>query len=144
MTSDRLSLDLAKLFRDPDMFESRDDWRDAGFDVLERSSDGKIMVASHPSVRGLLFKKYTNDISLKEQQANYACRIEGARKLQEFIDARHLQHVVVPQKWLLELSSDFGSKKRSSHVLIVEHLDLMDEGESIQAYRDIDEDRDKK
>ena len=51
------SLDLGALFRVEDMFESRRSWSNVGFRVIERSNNGKIMVASHPSVQGLLFKK---------------------------------------------------------------------------------------
>lgn len=137
---DPRSLDLGRLFRDPDMFDSRADWDDAGFDVVARSSDSKIMVASHASVPGVLFKKYTNEISLKEQIVNYERRIEGVRRLGKFIKERELEHVVVPQKWLCELPSAFRSGKRKSHVLVVERLDLLDEKETIRRYRDIDED----
>src|ERR1700674_3535974 len=137
---DPKSLDLEKLFRDPDIFDSRDDWHDAGFEVLSRSSDSKIMVASHEAVNGILFKKYAIEISLKEQIENYARRIDGARRLKKFIEERELEHVVVPQKWLCELPHAFGSGRKKSHVLVVERLDLLNEDETIREYRDIDED----
>jgi hypothetical protein len=137
---DPKSIDLEKLFRDPDMFDSRDDWHDAGFEVLSRSSDSKIMVASHEAVNGVLFKKYAIEISLKEQIKNYARRIDGARRLKKFIEERELEHVVVPQKWLCELSREFGSDRRKSHVLVVERLDILDEDKTIRKYYDIDED----
>ena len=136
---DPASLDLEKLFRDPDMFASRDDWGDAGFQVVARSHDSKIMVASHASVEGFLFKKYTSDVSLKEQHANYVRRIKGARELRSFLDAQRFRRVTVPQKWLYELPHAFCSRGRHSYVLVVERLDILDEEGTKQAYHRIDD-----
>jgi hypothetical protein len=128
------------LFVDPNMFDSRDDFRDAGFDVLGRSSDSKIMVGSHPSARDYLFKKYARDISLKEQHGNYLRRVEGVRRLRALITDKDLQSVIVPRKQLYELPSKFGSRDRSSYVLIVERLPILDSDRSERAYHRIDED----
>jgi hypothetical protein len=127
------------LFHDPDMFRSRDGWRDAGFEVLGRSSDSKIMVASHASTPGVLFKKYADEISLKEQIENYERRVEGARRVRALIAARSLTRVVAPKKRIVELPSQFAGKKRSSYVLLVEQLPVLSENASRQAYEDIDE-----
>ena len=51
---DPARLDLGALFRDEDMFDSRRAWSSSGFRVNDRSNNGKIMVASHPSASGLL------------------------------------------------------------------------------------------
>ena len=132
------SLDLSRLFRDPDMFNSRDTFRSAGFEVLDRSNDHTIMVGRHKSLRGYLFKKYAPVISLEEQHENYARRIECARRLLTFIDDRRLRHVVVPQKWLHELPRNFSSHTTRSYVLIVERLKLLDSDASKREYGRID------
>jgi hypothetical protein len=137
---DPRSLDLEELFVDPDMFESRDAFRDAGFEVFKRSSDNTIMVASHPSAKGYLFKKYYDKISLKEQLENYEQRLEGVRRLKALIDAQHLEHIAVPKKWLYELPSEFASHKHASYVLIVERFSLLDDKETKRAYARIDKD----
>jgi len=134
---DPLSIDVDALFRDVGMFESRKTWTAAGFRVVDRSNNGKIMVASHPSVRGLLFKKYASDISLEDQHKNYERRIEGARRLRSLVDARRLRHVAVPRKWLVELPRAF-SRRGPSHVLVVEQLDVLDDDQTAAAYRQID------
>jgi len=134
---DPASIDVEALFRDGDMFESREAWSAAGFALIERSSDGKIMVARHPAVRGLLFKKYANTVGLSDQRENYASRVEGSRRLRSFVDAHHLSRVVVPRKWLLDLPRRF-SRKATAHVLVVEQLDLRSDAQTKEAYRDIE------
>lgn len=100
---DPTRIDIRALFRDADMFDSRQSWSNAGFHVIDRSNNGKIMVASHPSASGLLFKKYTSDSTENDQTQNYKRRIEGAKPLRALCNARRLRHIVVPFKWLLEL-----------------------------------------
>jgi hypothetical protein len=129
------SLDLRGLFRDPDMFDSRSNWDAAGFQVLNRSSNGKIMVACHPSVGGLLFKKYTGAVSQKDQRKNYECRLEGARHLRSFVDVRGLSRIVVPRKWIVELPREFSSEET---LLIVEHLEVLGSEQTVAAYQHID------
>lgn len=137
---DPAALDLHALFRDVDMFASRSSWGAAGFRVFDRANNGKIMVALHPSVQGLLFKKYSSDMSLKDQLKNYERRVEGAKRLRSFVDEQRLRHVVVPRKWLLELPRPF-SRKASSHVLVVEQLDLLSDEQTKAAYYRIDSDK---
>jgi hypothetical protein len=162
MTFNPSSLDLKKLFVDPAMFDSPDAFRAAGFDASNRSRD-LIMVGSHKEAEGYLFKKYRNRISLKDQRDNYARRIEGVQKLSAFIAERHFRHIAAPQKWLYKLPSEFSredsstsrwthsgqqaawshgysSHKRSSYVLVVERLTILDEEASMREYQHIDED----
>lgn len=142
MAFDPASFDPRTLFRDPDMFDSADDWGGAGFKIL-RASDNKICVASHKSAEGYLFKKYVASgkrEALDDQLENYQTRIEGARRLRSFINDQRLRHVVVPSKWLRDLPRDFGSRGQSSHVLVVDRLDLLDDDASQRRYGDIDED----
>jgi hypothetical protein len=132
---DPARLDLSALFRDENMFDSRRSWSDAGFHVNDRSNNGKIMVARHPKVAGLLFKKYTSDSSEKEQTRNYERRLEGANRLRSFVDSRRLGSIVVPRKWILELPRPFS---RGTHVLVVEQLDLLSDDQTKAAYHGID------
>ena len=133
MSFDPKSLDLDRLFTDPDMFDSRRAWRRAGFDVLDPAKDTECMVAAHPSAPGYLFKKYVDDISRKEQIDNYEARIEGAARLAELIRRESLQHVVTPRKHLHDLPRSFGK----SCVLVVERLDVVGPGESERRYHNV-------
>lgn len=134
---DPAAIDLGALFRDPDMFDSRRSWSNAGFRVIDRSNNGKIMVAQHPSMQGLFFKKYTSDVEQKEQTGNYKRRIEGAQRLRAFADSRRFVHVATPRKWLLELPRPF-SRRETSHVLVAELLDLVSDDQTKAAYYRID------
>jgi hypothetical protein len=132
---DPASLDLQGLFRDPEMFDSRSSLSAAGFKVLNKSSNGKIMVFCHATVRGLLFKKYTAAVSYKEQRKNYECRLEGSRRLRAFIVGRRLTRVVVPRKWIVELPRE---SSRRDTLLVVEQLELLGSEQTVAAYQHID------
>lgn len=133
---DPASLDLRGLFRDPDMFDSRNSWAAAGFEILNRASNGKIMVACHPSVRGLLFKKYAASVTQKDQCKNYECRLEGSRRLRAFVEVRGFTRVVVPRKWLVTLSGKFSHR---DSLLVAERLEILGRDQTVSAYRHIDE-----
>lgn len=135
---DPASLDLRALFRDPGMFDSDRSWREAGFEVCGKGVKSDIMVASHPSAKGYLFKKYSKRIALKDQRKNYRRRVEGAEKLRQFIAARRLTKIVVPRKYMHELPPEFSRKGVSAFVLIVEKLALLDSAASKQKYREMD------
>lgn len=123
------------LFRDPRMFSSPSRWREAGFDVAGKGVWSAIMVASHPTVPGYLFKKYGDQVSLQDQLENYQCRVEGAAKLRQFIVDQRLTQVVVPRKFLHELPPIFSSKGRTAHVLIVERMPILSRSDSRRMFR---------
>lgn len=97
-----------------------------------------IMVAGHASVSDQLFKKYNNDVSLKDQLKNYRRRVEGAEKLRAFIATERLTQIVAPRKRLQELPPSFAHKGMTSYVLVVDRLELLSSSESKQLYRQID------
>lgn len=131
-------LDLEQLFCSPSMFDSRADWLAAGFDVLDRRDDAdKIMVGRHPLAPGILFKKYSSGVSRSRQYKNYARRIEGADRLRAFVTDRQLQHIVVPNKRVVELPPTCSRTAKPSHVLVVEEIDLTSHAETKEAYRRI-------
>lgn len=137
MAFDPASLDLERLFVDPKMFDAPDAWRRAGFDVLPRSPDPKkIMVASHDSAPGYLFKRYANDVDPSKQRKNYEQRVKGADKARKFIIDRDFRRLVVPRKELYRLPERFGDK---AYVLVVARLQLLDDAASSRAYARIDD-----
>jgi len=131
---DQARLHVEQLFHDPRMLDSRDHWARAGFDVVERDDDEKIMVAAHPAAPGYMFKKFVNGVPAREQMKNYENRVEGIRALGKFVAERHLERIALPQKWIIELP-----KKFNAHVLVVERLDLIDDKRAKAIYHDIDE-----
>jgi len=133
------SLDLKGLFCDRTMFESSSRWRKRGFAVEGEGDESDIMTASHPSAPGYLFKKYSDDkVSPKDQLENYRRRIKGAKKLRAYVADQRLTRIVVPGKSLHELPSEFDRKGKTSYVLIVEKMTLLDAAASKQMYRGLD------
>jgi hypothetical protein len=139
MIFDPTSLPFAALFTDPHMFGSRRAWRRSGFEVLDPAKDSECMVAAHAAAPGCLFKKYADDVSPKEQRANYQARIEGAIALARFITAERLVHIVVPRKHLHELPASFRSGDRPAYVLVVERMDIVGRRESEARFKNIAE-----
>lgn len=120
---------LKDIFKDPSMFESPSHWHMTGFQVLDRVHRN-LMVARHPSIKNYLFKKFSNDISEKDQINNYLKRITGARSLRTFIAKNRLHHIIVPKKWLYPLPKKFNDSKtkEKSYILIVEEMDICSGG----------------
>jgi hypothetical protein len=139
VTFEPTAIPLAELFGDPGMFDSRRAWRRAGFDVLDPAKESECMVAAHASAPGCLFKKYTDEVSAKEQNANYRARAEGAAALAQLIAEKRLAHIVVPRKHLHELPGAFSSDGRPAHVLVVERMDVVGRDASERRFRDIAE-----
>lgn len=129
--------DLERLFHDPAMFDSASSWHKAGFKIV-RDSDNYILVAKHKAAKDVLFKKYSNQVSLQEQHARYVRRLEGARKLQALIETKHLRRIVVPRKQIVELPRQF-TREMPSYILVVEKLRILDRKESEYAYRHVDD-----
>lgn len=119
------------------MFDSRRDWADAGFSVLERAHEARIMVARHPDVPGVLFKKYSNAVSV-DQRKNYASRVEGSQRLTAFIREHGLEHVVVPDKRAIDLPVVFDTHGEEAQVLVVDQFDLVTPDETRALYGSID------
>lgn len=122
---------LKHLFEHPDMFETPDHLRAAGFQVINKVHR-KLMVATHPSIKNYLFKKFQNCISKEHQLRNYLSRIDGARALSHFIAENHLQHIVVPKKWIYPLPKQFSNPitREKTYILIVEKIDICSGGKN--------------
>lgn len=117
------------------MFDARSNWSEAGFEILNRSSNGKIMVACHPTVRGLLFKKYTSTVARRDQRKNYEARLEGSRRLRALAEDRGLTRIIVPRKWIVTLPWSSGEDS----LLVVERLEVLSGEQTVSAYRRIEE-----
>lgn len=115
--SHSLNRPLKNLCVDPTLFDSRERLEKKGFHVKKRMRRG-LMVLSHPTIKGFLIKKFRPIVSEEMQLANYLSRIEGARKLAEFIQNRKLTRLVVPKKWLYRLPGSSG------YILLVEKIDI--------------------
>lgn len=131
---------IATLFHEPRLFDSEGRLERAGFEVL-KGKPGNIIVFSHPSEPGIIFKKYANGTSPDDQLDNYNERLRGAEELSKLIAARQLKHILVPHKHLHELPASFAFKKKSpSYVLICDRMSILPKEKNKALYaKDIDE-----
>jgi|GEM_PF-3253676 len=109
-----------KLFSDPDLFESADQMRQAGFKVNRRVHE-ELMVATHPELPKYIFKKYTNKIPQDEQLAKYIHRINGALTIKRTLKKHKFQHLVVPRKGLYPLPPQYG---QNTYLVVAEYFDI--------------------
>lgn len=136
-------VDLERLFHKKSVFDSTDNLRDLGFEILRESKSEKVVVASHRSAPGFLFKKFLSDVSLswQEQLLVYEKRVNGARSLRDHLDKLRIEKITLPRKWLCELPPQFDRKHGGpSHIVVVERHAILDPEESARRYRRIDED----
>ena len=124
-------IDFASLFPEESIFDSRESWQRAGFDVVDRDDAEEIMVAGHAAAPDFLFKKFTNRISSRQQLRNYQGRIDGAAALHQLVAAEKLRRVAVPRKWLRAVPG--------GHLLVVDRIDVLSRSETKDAYGRIDE-----
>lgn len=120
---------LHTLFINPHMFKSAERFREEGFQV--KLGHRKLMVGAHPATPQYLFKKFTDAQSQIMQLKNYIKRIEGTKVLRECIKKHNFKHLIVPQKWLYKLPSQFSQKHTDEpYLLVVENMDIYDDWEN--------------
>jgi hypothetical protein len=114
---------LKTIFKNPKMFKSSDHFKQAGFQVIR--GHRKLMVGSHPYVKGYLFKKFPNRMAQERQLDNFIKRLNGAETLRRYIKSYGFQYLKVPRKWLYKLPSSFSQGDQDpSYILIVENMDI--------------------
>lgn len=117
---------LGNLLKNPKMFKSPLAFEQAQFKITKGHRG--LMVGSHPAISQYLIKKFPNTLSQEDQLKNFILRIESANKIRKYINKHNLKHIVVPQKWLYKLPSNFSKAIREeySYILIVEKMDIFD------------------
>lgn len=118
--SDEEEILLESLFTDPDLFESPEKMKEAGF-IVNRRVHEELMVATHPLLKKYIFKKYTNKIPHEVQLAKYIHRINGARIIETHLTKYKFKHLVVPKKWIYPLPSHYGEE---SYLVVAEYLPI--------------------
>jgi hypothetical protein len=128
---------LEMIFKDPQMFESVQHFKKAGFQV--KVGNLKFMVGVHPYISQYVFKKFPNHYSEEWQLQNYIQRIKGANLIRKYIKKQNFKHLIVPKKWLYKLPQACCKEGRPhSYVLIAENMHICNEKEIAQRYYDMD------
>ena len=120
-------INLDVLFHRASLFDSADELRDAGFQIV-RESEKRVTVFGHPSAPGYLFKKFLRDVKrpFGKQLESYQKRVRGARALRAHLDALGIHSIVVPRKWLCKLPRKFRRRGKPDHLVVVEKCDLLE------------------
>ena len=131
-------IDLDSLFDRKSLFDSVGKLDRAGFQIVRGSKD-RVTVFGHRSLPGYLFKKFLGTVkhSYDKQLAKYTRRVTGARALRVHLDARNIDSIVVPRKWLCELPPRFRSDGRPEYIVVVEKYDLLEKDDTKRRYRKI-------
>lgn len=115
-----------------------------GFKILRANSKKKMIVASHPQLKGYLIKIYLDHHNLfKQEGLLWKRRVEGARLIQSTIDKHKYNHLFkVPKKWIYPLHLQPQSLRRTgvfpkNFILLVEDMQIYDRQSNIQKYQTI-------
>ena len=128
-------IDLDSLFHKASLFDSVEELRGAGFQIV-RGSEDRVTVFGHASAPGYLFKKFLRDVKrpYEKQLESYQKRVRGTRALRVHLDAIGIHSIVVPRKWLCELPLRFRRGK-PDHIVVVEKCGLLERDNIKQRYR---------
>jgi hypothetical protein len=110
----------------------------SGFNVITDSKH-KIVVATHPYLKGYIIKAYTDQSDVPEWFW-LTKRITGALAIQDKIIQEGYEGIMkVPKKWLYPLPAEpapvKGSPYRKNFILIVEEMDILDMKRNRKAYK---------
>ena len=135
-------INLDSLFHKKSLFDSLKKLREAGFQIVRPTEEGRVTVFGHASVPGYLFKKFLRDSPhpYKKQLISYASRVGGARAVKAHLDALGIHSITVPRKWLCELPRRFRSSGKSEYIVVVEKCNLLERNDTIERYRTISRD----
>ncbi len=132
-----LQAKLTKLFSDRALFDSPDALRAKGFEVNKRVHQ-KLMVFTHPTVEGYIFKRFKNSVDTELQKELYIKRLKGASIIRRIIKQQGFQNVIAPKKWLFALPG-----YQDEYLVVAERFDICPgdddpEGENVLRYKNID------
>ena len=122
---------------------NKETFENAGFQILAAGPRSFIHVARHPDMPNYLVKVYFDTV-LKDKYNKpswewLTLRCVGAQKVREIIQAKNIQHFVVPNKWIYCLPSEpsppIGPKyTRHFALLLVDDMDLVSEARNLFAW----------
>lgn len=126
---------LDKLFANPRVLLTIDDFKQAGFKVIRYRSSKKLVVARHRKLKNYLVKAYLEDNSHVEWRS-WVHRAKGAAYIQNVLDEHHLNgYFKVPHKWIYPIKKTALGPHPKYFVMLVEDMGLMTKEESLAQYK---------
>lgn len=121
---------LKQILSKRDVLSSTETLENAGFQLIcSRKEKTRLIVVSHPLLKGFLLKVYSEDLRHSEW-TRWVRRIKGALCLQAIIDEnkRYKKYFKVPKKWIYILPKENRGKGEFAResVLLVEDMQITD------------------
>lgn len=122
------------------VIKNEDTLQKAGFTILFSQKISRIIVASHPKVKGYLFKIYLDSRNVRKggkvgwQLLTTRCMV--AEKIRHIIAQKHIRHFTVADKWLYPLPTGHSGSHQEPVVLLVKDMHIHNRRESEKAWRE--------
>jgi hypothetical protein len=142
LPSDHLaSMLLQKLFRRSDAIDNEAAFLEAGFKVGSKNSRSLMRVATHPALRGYVFKVFFVEEQSREREKpcgwkNFTVRCNQAERIRRVIHEQAFRHFRVPRKWLFHTPRHPSSSLDDQPaILVAEFQDLVPPDDNEGAWR---------
>lgn len=121
-------------------------FKQAGFSILRKQPRSFIIVASHPSLPGILLKLHLDNELRKKKGISgwvwFVKRCEGASKIRKIIKDNQIAYFEVAKKYLYPLPAKFSppvdpNYERKPVVLVVQDMNIFPSAESANAWKTV-------
>lgn len=132
---------LDKIFSKTNVIANDQTFQKAGFKTLFQKGASYIRVATHPLVKGYIFKLYLDSEQRYRHLDQYTAqdwlirRCIGASQIKELIKKHNIKNFVAPDKWLYEIPADPSRKEQRTFVLLATYLPITSSKESSKAWK---------
>lgn len=133
---------LDKLFKKKSIIKNVNALKEAGFDYAGPRKHTGLIVASHFKTPGFIYKIYTDVQEYYKNRTEHELwlmRIEGVRRIREYIQDRHLVHLFkVPRKWVYIIPASMQNKTvpyPKHTILVEEQMDILSEKKNLEKWK---------
>jgi hypothetical protein len=132
---------LQKLFRRSDVIVNEAAFLEAGFKIRSENPRSLMRVATHPALRGYVFKVFfVEDLGREREKPcgwkNFTVRCNQAKRIRRVIHERSFRHFRVPHKWLFHTPCHPSCGPDDQPALLVaEFRDLVSRDDNERAWR---------
>lgn len=137
-----MQIPLAQIFSKSRAILSIETMKKAGFSPVEPRKFTRLIVTSHPSTPGYIYKVYLDAQYYYKGETEkdlWKKRIDGAQLIRNMIASNGWDHLFkVPQKWMYRLPSKPAPPKeflRKDYILVEEDMDLLSSDENKEAWK---------
>jgi hypothetical protein len=132
---------LQKLFRRSDAIDNEAAFLEAGFKIRSKSPRSLMRVATHPALRGYVFKVFFVEEQGREREKpcgwkSFTVRCNQAERIRRVIHEQAFRHFRVPRKWLVHTPRHpSGSPDDRPPILVAEFQDLVPRDDNERVWR---------